>query len=475
MTINTTTKSFTSLNGAIKVTKLDDANSSSSKKLDDAVSVNISSNAISNTSSLLSSLKEETVIQSRNGYVNLEEEAAKKKMKEYYLNEVQKNNQFKDPFDHIWDKYENTSSPYYIQGLTKEEREAAHTNEFRFQNQGEKNGNYMLLDDPIFKSMGPVSGGIIETAEEKAFNREKVNTQFQSLLNKYNVTIPQDTKLSFTIDPNTLKATVSGTNDETLAKSVENVINTADNAKQLFLHIFSSRSDDSTQYNGPSASKFGLTQEMKDKTGYNLKDLEIKDGKFITPDGTNLAEIYAKKVNENSKMSDYQKQASISGYGARLAELAKNGFDSVPDLVLSIDYQNNSFYDVKQSENFGTEKSGWIKEWKESLFNKIKSQGYDSMTESDYLDTTQFTKKYNEIDLTANKDKTKKSDNKEVLTKDELMLKYLLENLFAFSILFNCFSICWRRVTSSIYSRRNFVLIILPNSLKAKYVLCCFG
>ena len=163
-------------------------------------------------------------------------------------------------------------------------------------------------------------------------------------------------------------------------------------------------------------------------TGYTLKDLEIKDGKFITPDGTDIVEIYAKKINENSKMSEDHKMMIISADTADLKKLAKDGFDSVPDLVLSIDYQNNSFYDVKQSENFGTEKSGWIKEWKESLFNKIKSQGYDSMTESDYFDTTQFTKKYNEIDLTANKDKTK-SDNSKVLSKDELMLKYLLENL----------------------------------------------
>ena len=244
----------------------------------------------------MNSLKEETVIQSRNGYVNVEQEAALKKMSEYYLNAVQENNQFKYPFDHIWDKYENTSSPYYIKGLTKEERNAAHTNEFNFQTLGEKNGNYMLLDDPFFKSLGPVSGGIIETAEEKAFNREKVNTQFQSLLNKYNVTIPQDTKLSFTIDPNSLKAIVSGTDDETLAKSVEDVINTADNAKQLFLHIYSSRSDDSTQYNEEASSKFHITQNIKDATGYTLKDLEIKDGKFITADGTDIAEIYAKKL-----------------------------------------------------------------------------------------------------------------------------------------------------------------------------------
>jgi len=428
MIINSNTQSFTSLNGAIKVTKLDNTDSSS-KKLSDAVSVNISSNATStNTTSLLNSLKEETVIQSRNGYVNVEEEAAKKKMKEYYLNAVNENNQFANPYDHLDEKYNNPTSPYYIQGLTKEERDAAYTNEFRFQNQGEKNGNYMLLDDPIFKSMGPVSGGILEDAERKAFDREKVNSQFQSLLNKYNISIPPDTKLSFTIDPNSLKATVSGTDDETLAKSVEDVINTADNAKQLFLHIFSSRSDDSTQYNGLSASKFELTNEIKNVTGYTLKDLEIKDGKFITSDGTDVGEIYAKKINENPKMSDNYKMLYIGTNKAELAKLAKDGFDSVPDLVLSIDYQNDSFYDVKQSENFGTEKSGWIKDWKESLFNKIKSQGYDSMTESDYLDTTQFTKKYNDIDLTSKKNSTK-SDNKEVLTKDELMLKYLLENL----------------------------------------------
>ena len=434
MTINSNTQSFTSLNGAIKVTKIDNTDSSS-KKLSNAVSVNISSNATSNTTSLLNSLKEETVIQSNNGYVNLEQEAALKKMREHYLNAAKENNKFANPYDHLDEKYNNPTSPYYIQGLSKEERNAAYTNELFFQrnqsyyNQTENtDANYMLLDDPFFKSLGPVSGGIIETAERKAFDREKVNTQFQSLLNKYNVTIPQDTKLSFTIDPNTLKATVSGTDDETLTKSVEDVINTADNATELFYHISSSVSDDSTQYTPRQYSKFNLTKQIKDVTGYSLKDLEIKDGKFMTPDGIDVAEIYTKKINENPKMSDYYKMMSIGSNVADLKKLAKDGFDSVPDLVLSIDYQNGSFYDVKQSENFGTEKSGWIKDWKESLFNKIKSQGYDSMTESDYLDTTQFTKKYNDIDLTSKKNSTN-SDNKEVLTKDELMLKYLLDNL----------------------------------------------
>ena len=424
MTINSNTQSFTSLNGAIKVTQISQPDSSSTtqtKKLNDSISVNISSNS--------EPLKEETVIQARNGYVNPEQEARIKMLNDYYPKVVEENNQFENPYNHIWDKYNNIFSPYYIQGLTKEEREATYTNEFNFQRWGKDSGTYDLRDFMFRNRDNSSLNDNVNVAEEKAFNREKVNTQFQSLLNKYNITIPQDTKLSFTIDPNTLKATVSGSDDETLTKSAQDVIDTADNAKQLFLHIYSSRSDDSTQYNEEASSKFHITQNIKDATGYTLKDLEIKDGKFITADGTDIAEIYAKKINENSKMSDEHKQMIISADVADIKKLAKDGFDSVPDLVLSIDYQNNSFYDVKQSENFGTEKSGWIKVWKQARTTEYMAHKNDNEEyQSQYLDTTQFTKKYNDIDLTSKKNSTS-SDNKEVLTKDELMLKYLLDNL----------------------------------------------
>ncbi len=418
MTINSNTQSFSSLNGAIKVTQSSQAESSfttQTKKLTDSVSVNISSNN--------EALKEETVIQARNGYVNPEQEKQIKMLKEHYAKMNEENKKFDYPYNHIFDKYKNTSSPYYVQGLTKEERETAYSQEINYF----KNGHLLTYgtNDAVLRDE-PSRYGDVEVAERKAYDREKVNSQFQSLLDKYNISIPQDTKLSFTIDPNTLKATVTGTEDETLAKSIEDVINTADNAKQLFLHISSSRSDDSTQYNAESSSKYGLVQNIKDVTGYNLKDLEIKDGKFVTENGIDVFEIYAKKINENPNKSDFTKQMTLASDGAELAKLARNGFDSVPDLVLSIDYQNGSFYDVKQSENFGTQKSGWIKELKQARRDEELAHK-DEEYESQYLDTTQFTKKYNDIDLTSNTNNTKK-DNKEVLTKDELMLKYLLSD-----------------------------------------------
>ncbi|MBR0611468.1 DUF4885 family protein, partial [Bacillus altitudinis] len=42
---------------------------------------------------------------------------------------------------------------------------------------------------------------------------------------------------------------------------------------------------------------------------------------------------------------------------AQLFDLAKNGFDSIPDLVLSISYQNGSLQDIGQQVNYGVKKT----------------------------------------------------------------------------------------------------------------------
>ena len=239
MNISSNTQSFSSLNGVLKVNynNSQTQNSNTQTKLSDAVSVNISSSAAADTTSLLNSLKEETVIQARNVYVNPDEAKQIKMLEDYYSKMNEENKMFANPYDHIDDKYNSPISPYYIKGLTAKERETASSTERQYLDYGR-----VLTyspNDAVLRNEQPIYGNV-EVAEEKAFNREKVNTQFQSLLNKYNLTIPQDTKLSFTIDPNTLKATVSGTDDKTLAKSVEDVINTANNATELFYHITSS-------------------------------------------------------------------------------------------------------------------------------------------------------------------------------------------------------------------------------------------
>lgn len=307
-----------------------------------------------------------TVIQSKNSWES-DSDKMMKILDEKYRKINEENMKFKNPYQHIYDKYLRPSSPYFRSDLTEEERDAAASMEISWANSG-KGGQYDFRD-AAFRDKPRVNGDV-EVSERKAFNRQKVNDQLKDLFEKYQISIPNGTKLTFTIDPNNFKLTVSGTEDKNLINQLEEVLNSAHNSKELFLHIIQSRSDDSTQFTREKYDKFHLVRAIQNVTGYNLKDLAIMDGKFVTEDGTDIFELYKNGLRKNP----YDAEGAgimAAHYGPQLYALARNGFDSIPDLFLSIDYENGSLHDIGQKESYGTGKTDWIKEWK-ALVTSLK-------------------------------------------------------------------------------------------------------
>ncbi|MCT7512626.1 DUF4885 domain-containing protein [Aliarcobacter cryaerophilus] len=363
MNINTNIQSFSSQSG-IKVTQNGNTNQSIDKsKNSEAVNINIDSKTL-DTLNLLSFLGEETILKARlNGYVNTEAKLAREKLEEVYSKATKENKKFANPEQHINDKYYSQASPYYIEGLSRMEREIAYNHEMDYlKNNKLTKINYI---DPNLKNLTSIHG-YIEELEEKKFNREAVNTQFQQLLDKYSISVPKDTNLTFTIDPYDYKVSVSGIDDKNLSSLVEDVLNTASNSKELFSHIYNSTLDNNSQVSKEKSDKKTLFHEIKNRTGYELRELENIDGKFLTQDGTDILELYKTGVINSKNIPEEYKGMVFELYSGKLIELAKKGFENVPDLVLSIDYKNGSFYDVGQSENFGTGKTKWIDELKAS-------------------------------------------------------------------------------------------------------------
>ncbi|WP_041108584.1 DUF4885 family protein, partial [Bacillus safensis] len=176
--------------------------------------------------------------------VMTESDRRMKILDEKYEKINEQNKRFKNPHGHIHDKYRNPRSPYFRSDLTKVEREAAYTMEIGWANSG-KGGQYDF-NDAVFrneKRYDPTQ----ESVEKKIFNRQKVNEQLQDLFSKNGKTIPKNTNLTFTIDPNNFKLVVSGSKDESLMKQIEDLLNTTNNTRELFFHIMKSRNDDSTQ------------------------------------------------------------------------------------------------------------------------------------------------------------------------------------------------------------------------------------
>ncbi|MDC7797797.1 DUF4885 family protein [Bacillus altitudinis] len=285
--------------------------------------------------------------------VMTESDRRMKILDEKYEKINEQNKRFKDPQSHIYDKYRNPYSSYFRSDLTKVEREAAYTMEMSWA-RNNKGGQYDF-NDAIFrneKRYDPTQ----ESVEKKLLNRQKVNEQLQALFSTNGLNIPKNANLTFTIDPNHFKLVVSGTTDETLAKQIEDILNTSNNTRELFFHIMKSRNDDSTQFTPDSLAKFHLVNQIKTVTGYNLKDLSIVNGQFVTDTGANIFDIYKEELLKNPYTAENARIAA-SHYGAQLFDLAKNGFDSIPDLVLSIGYQNGSLQDIGQKVNYGVKKT----------------------------------------------------------------------------------------------------------------------
>ena len=365
MNINTNIQSFSSQSG-IKVTQNGNSNQSIDKsKNSEAVNINIDSKTL-DTLNLLSSLGEETFIKSYNNFISDDKKAIRNRLEEVYSKATKENKKFANPEQHIRDKYFSQASPYYIEGLSRVEREVAHRHESDYLKYG-KLRNISAID-PNLKDLNSING-IVDSVEKRAFDRDMVNEQFQQLLNKYGISIPKDSNLKFTIEPYDYKVTVSGLDDKNLSSLIEDVLNTGDNSEELFRHIQYSRPTylgTSEQFSEDKSMKYGIFHNVKELTGYDLRELENVDGKFLTKDGTDVIELLRIGVMNSKHISEEYKGVAFDSYSADLSEVAKKGFENIEDLNLSIDYKNGSFYDLGQSENFGTGKTKWIDELKAS-------------------------------------------------------------------------------------------------------------
>lgn len=237
---------------------------------------------------------EETVIQSQNPYES-ESDIRIKILDEKYSRMNAINKTKSDPLGYIKDKYQNSKSPYFRSDLSAAERQAAYDNETEWLFKG-KAQNYNL-QDAVFRNV--TFHGEVEAENEKVYQRGQVNQQLQVLLNRNHIHIPEGTELTFTITPIDYQVRVSGTDDQDLIKQIEQVLQSGDNSKELFLHIMKSQSSDSAQFSEEAYKKYQAAREMYEVTGYHLKDLEVIDGRYVTPEGRDLMDVYKEELEKD--------------------------------------------------------------------------------------------------------------------------------------------------------------------------------
>lgn len=300
----------------------------------------------------------ETTIQYQNDYYSMTD-AIVDKLREHYGSVAEENNRIcrnkEELRYYIWEKYHVTTSPKYVgKGLTAMERHACYRNEVSV-SLGSKSFD---TRDPLFCNDAYYYD--VDVAKRNQYNRMKVNSQISDLFAQNGISVPKGVRLRFSIEPNDYRLTVSGTDDMDLKQRIEAVLNKKENSKNLFLHILNVQDDRSSQITVEKRRKYHLNNTIKTNTGYHLHELTIRDNKLYTPEGKEVLSLLMSGLDLDHLPPECR-GALRESYRQSLEYYAKNP-NRVEDMVLSIDYQDGSLYDVGQARQYGTGQTDWIDE-----------------------------------------------------------------------------------------------------------------
>lgn len=314
-------------------------------------------------------------VTSQNSYVS-ESDVCYQALHDKYTTLLEQAKSQSDPTAYIQDKYCNKNSPYYVSDLTDEERKTAYSNEMSMLNYGCINDGSM--NDSLFR--GITINGQDEVENQKTFNRQVTNSEINNLFKENGVNVPNENKLNFSIDPYSYELTVSGTDNKELKEKIESIFNSSDNAKELYNHILSSSSQSdvvkSTQYTQDGFTKLNLYHEVLTVTGIDIRDLDEKDGSYYTKDGQNITDIFNSKLEDMAENGNPHVPKKYTGaceeyVAGMVKEIATKGWKNIPDMPLSISYDNGKLQDSFQNVNYSENNKETVYSYGKNTFNTL--------------------------------------------------------------------------------------------------------
>ena len=279
-----------------------------------------------------------------------------------------------NPENYASQRYYNPNARHYVGGdMCDAERSMAFYAELSMIMHGKF--NHMWMADPILEGRGLGNSNSVSRqfnqpslnrilAGASLHNRNMITLQLNDLLKRNGVMIPENLRLSFVIDSQ-YRLKVTGTDDENLLKQIEELLNKNGNSFQLYRHILKSTrtlggEQISTQVKEDSLRKYQVDWAIRNYTDYTRQELDLVNGKFLTKDGIDIMDLMREGIVKEHGAGYVELFAKP--YQRELDWLAKTGPDNIPDLTLTINYENGNLFDIGQPYGYGPGQTDWISE-----------------------------------------------------------------------------------------------------------------
>ena len=146
---------------------------------------------------------------------------------------------------------------------------------------------------------------------------------------------------------------------------IENLLNQGENSRNIWEHALTCMHDQfneiiNSQINAVKYEYYALWRTIYKATGYDLREVELVDGIFRMPDGTDILRRY-EEGEEDSR--------AYKTYSDRIKKYLKTGWDKNNDLEIEIGYNCGGLYDIGQERGYGIFQSDWIRNKETSFFD----------------------------------------------------------------------------------------------------------
>ena len=286
------------------------------------------------------------------------------KIDKVYERENRINKSFANPKEHIERKYFDPTYSHYkvLDGDPfSTSRTVGYNNEMRVLNGG-KPYFYSVMDYAYRGYEAPSINGEIESFRSVIHDRLNMDFQVSKLFEENGINIPSGASLTFRSDLYTNRISVLGEIDDNLKQRIENVLNQGNNADKLSTHIVYSASSlgKSEQYSLEKSRLWNLAGKIYKYTGYDMRDLEARDGSFFTKEGEDIIEKVAEGVRNATKGNTQAEQRAALGllrsdvkYFSEKGIYKENAFTD-------IEFKDGHLLDVRQKYKYGVGQNGWI-------------------------------------------------------------------------------------------------------------------
>ncbi|MDE7244743.1 MAG: DUF4885 domain-containing protein [Oscillospiraceae bacterium] len=222
-----------------------------------------------------------------------------------------------------------------------------------------------IVQDTVFggNTIGLYMGELELAANQYA--RDQISQSVQELISKNGIKIPEGQSFTMDVDPYDFYINVRGLDDPELTEAIEKAVNVGNNGYYLFCHISDcARLNNQFGFTVPSAAeamgeaKQSLYFMVQDLAGCDIRRLHREDGHIYMPDGQDLWDVLEKGASQYPT-PDGIISIDISPYWAIYQRIAQLGWDSVPDPVYQLLYQDGGLYDISTDYGYGPGQTGW--------------------------------------------------------------------------------------------------------------------